>query len=282
MFTDQRRVFAIHEETWNAGFLFCERRAAADGTAVEDEGRTMDLLSLTPALGLDAWSATAGLVAGIASSAHCAVMCGPLACAAVSPSAESTRLIRLGRPQPRRWQVPLAYHAARIAAYGAVGTALGAAGEGARQTFAGITPALPWIMAGALVASAAGVGKQIPVPAVLKRLAAPIVRKSANFAPGARAAAIGAATPLLPCGSLYGLFVAAMAAASAVSGGVLMAAFAVGASPALALVQAHAPLLNRYPRASLWVRRLVPLLAAAALVWRAAQLGDGSAAPTCH
>jgi sulfite exporter TauE/SafE len=209
-------------------------------------------------------------------------MCGPLACAAISPSTRTTVLVKLGRTPPRPWQAPLAYHAARITAYGAVGAALGAAGEGARQTFSGITPALPWIMAGALVASAAGVGKQLPMPAVLKRLAAPVVRKSANFTPSVRAAAIGAATPLLPCGSLYGLFVAAIAAASALGGAILMAAFAVGASPALALVQAHAPLLGRYPRASLWLRRLVPLLAAAALVWRAAYMGGSPAAPTCH
>jgi sulfite exporter TauE/SafE len=228
----------------------------------------------------DGLGAAAGLAAGLASSAHCAVMCGPLACTAGARAAESP-LVVLGRRR-NPWAAPAAYHAGRIAAYGSVGAALGVAGEGARHLLSGIGPALPWVMAGALAASAFGLGKHIPVPAPLRRLAQPLVRKSANLAPTLRAAAIGAATPLLPCASLYGLFVAAVATSSALGGAALMMAFAIGATPALALVQAHAPLLGRHPRVSGWLRRAVPLLAAAVLVWRAVHSGAGSMPPMCH
>jgi sulfite exporter TauE/SafE len=137
-------------------------------------------------------------------------------------------------------------------------------------------------MAGALVATALGLGKRLPVPPALRRLAAPLVRRSANLSPVARAAAIGASTPLLPCASLYTLFLAAVGSASALGGMALMSAFAVGATPALALLQAHAPLLGRFPRATIWLRRAVPLLAALVLVWRALNAGDGAAPPHCH
>jgi sulfite exporter TauE/SafE len=240
----------------------------------------MQLFTLAPTLLTDGLGAAAGLAAGLASSAHCAVMCGPLACTAGAPSSPSDLVVlrRRGRP----WAAPIAYHAARIGAYAAVGGALGLAGEGARGVLGSIAPALPWVMAGALAASAFGLGKRLPVPGPLKNLVRPLVRKSANLAPTLRSAAIGAATPLLPCASLYGLLVAAVATSSALGGAALTAAFAVGATPALALVQAHAPLLARHPRAAMWFRRAAPLLAAVVLVWRAVHTGAAGSPPTCH
>jgi uncharacterized protein len=238
----------------------------------------MDLMALAPAFTVEGLGAAAGLVTGLASSAHCAVMCGPLACAAAAPADAP---VALGRRR-RRWRQPLAYHAGRVSSYAAVGTALGLAGDGTRHVLSAVAPALPWVMAGALTATALGVGKRLPVPGALRRLAQPLIRRAAKFSPPGRAAAIGAATPLLPCGTLYGLFVTAAATASAIGGAALMAAFALGATPVLALVQGQGPLLARHPRAGALFRRVVPLLAAAALVWRAVHAGDGSAPPACH
>jgi uncharacterized protein len=248
----------------------------------------MDPLTLSAPYALEGLGAAAGLVAGLASSAHCALMCGPLACAAAAPSRpQAAPLVTLGRSAPARRNSllrseVLAYHLGRFGAYAAVGAGLGLAGEGARRTLSGLAPALPWVMAGALVATAFGVGKRLPVPGLLKRLAAPLIRKSAKLAPVARAGAIGAATPLLPCATVYGLFVAAVAAASALGGAMLMAAFALGATPSLLLVQAHAPLIGRHPRAANLLRRLVPLVAAAVLVWRAVHAGTAMVPPSCH
>jgi uncharacterized protein len=241
----------------------------------------MDLVGLSAAFTVEGLGAAAGMVTGLASSAHCAAMCGPLACAAAADGAGADRPVVLGR-RPRRWRQPLAYHVSRVGSYAAVGAALGLAGVGTRHALAGIAPALPWVMAGALTATAFGVGKRLPVPTALRRLAQPVVRRAAKFSPVARAAAIGAATPLLPCATLYGLLVAAAATASALGGAALMAAFALGATPVLAIIQGHGPLLARHPRAAGFVRRAVPLLAAAVLIWRAVHAGGGDAPPTCH
>lgn len=244
----------------------------------------MSLLAIDPAT-VQQWGAAAALVAGLTSSAHCALMCGPVACAASVRAEKAPALVQIHRRRAvnaQAWAPPVAYHLSRISAYGAVGAVLGLAGEGARHALAAVAPILPWVMAGALIATALGLGKRWRVPSGLRRLALPLARKSAKLAPAARAAAIGASTPLLPCASLYPLFVAAMAAATALGGALLMSLFALGATPALALVQVHAPLVGRHPRAAHWLRRVVPLVAAALLVWRALHAGDGSSVPTCH
>jgi hypothetical protein len=102
-----------------------------------------------------------------------------------------------------------------------------------------------------------------------------------SFSPPVRAALRGAATPFLPCGFLYGAFVIAIAAGHAAGGALIMAAFALGTMPALALVQRQAARLAAVsPRTRAWLRRGVPLLAAAALIWRALAVGTG--APHCH
>ncbi len=238
-------------------------------------------LTFAPLTG-HALGAAAALATGLASSAHCALMCGPLACAAAPGRGAEERPVTLRR-RPPRWGEPLAYHLARVGTYGATGAALGLLGDGARRTLTQAAPVLPWMMAGALVVTAVGVGKRLPLPGALKRLAGPVVRRAATFSPVARAAAIGAATPLLPCASLYGLLLAAVASASALGGAAVMAAFAIGATPALALVQAHGPFLGaRHPRAAIWLRRAVPLLAAVVLAWRALRSGGGSGPPACH
>jgi sulfite exporter TauE/SafE len=234
------------------------------------------LLSSVDALTIESVGAAGALLAGLASSAHCALMCGPLAGAAATPAP----LVSIGRPS--RGGAKLAYHLARIGSYTLAGAALGTAGEGARRAFSSVAPVLPWVMASSLVATSLGLGKRLPVPAVLKRLAGPLMKRSANLAPVARAAAIGAATPLLPCALLYGLFIAATAAGTTAAGAAIMAAFALGATPALALVQGHTRLLARFPRAVTAARRAAPLLAAVVLVWRAVHAGDAHTPPSCH
>jgi sulfite exporter TauE/SafE len=236
----------------------------------------MDLGALTPGALTHGLGIAAGLLAGLASSAHCGAMCGPLACAASAPALVPLK----GRtiPNVRRWREPLAYHAARVVAYGALGATVGLAGQGVQRALAGVMPVLPWVMAAALIATGLGLGHRLPIPGALKRALAVWVRATAKFSPALRAGAIGAATPLLPCATLFGLVLAATTSGSGLAGAGLMGAFALGATPALALVQAHAPALRRHPRVALWVQRAVPLLAAAVLIWRAVNAGAGGGA----
>src|SRR6185369_14461561 len=87
----------------------------------------------------------AALVAGLATSLHCAVMCGPLACA-----------LRVR---------PLEYHASRFVSYTLAGTLCGAAGQTVAAFLQGSTARLvPWAFVLVLLALGMGWEKRIPQP----------------------------------------------------------------------------------------------------------------------
>ncbi len=204
--------------------------------------------------------ASGALMVGITGSLHCLLMCGPLACAAVP-----------GAPASGRTRALIAYQAARILSYGAVGALLGALGGGVASALAVSTrPFLPWIMAAALVASALELGKRLrPIPGI-RHLATAITKVGAKFSSTGRAAAIGAATPLLPCGLLYGVFAGALVAGSATSGALILGTFALGGVPALLVAQASTQLLRRNSgRLAFVLQRVIPIAGALALVIRA-------------
>ncbi|MCA2976971.1 MAG: sulfite exporter TauE/SafE family protein [Myxococcaceae bacterium] len=201
--------------------------------------------------------ASSALVAGATGSLHCALMCGPLACAGLPKGAG-------------RQAAMVAWHAGRLSGYVALGLALGSVGTGLSRALAvSVQPVLPWLMAAGLVATALELGKRLrPLP-FAHRLSSAMVRAAARLHPAWRSFVIGLATPLLPCGLLAGVFLAAMATGGALGGGALMGAFALGAVPALASTQAGAGLGARWPTLSWAMRRAVPLFAAGVLVYRA-------------
>jgi sulfite exporter TauE/SafE len=213
--------------------------------------------------------AASALVAGVTGSLHCGLMCGPLACAPVP---------RAGRG---RVGVAACWHLGRLAAYALVGAALGAVGAGVVLALTQrVQPWLPWVMAAGLVATAFDLGRHLkPLPGV-GRAARLVARAGARWPPSGRAFALGATTALLPCGLLYGLFLAALATGSTVGGGLVLLAFSLGAVPALVAAQVGAQAWSRWPGAAALARRVVPLTAAALLVARALLAGD--TAPGCH
>jgi sulfite exporter TauE/SafE len=213
----------------------------------------------------------ATLLLGASGSLHCALMCGPLACAAQGASSDSRE----------RRRAAVAYHLARFAGYAVIGGLFGGVGRAVGATLAVSTrPVLPWLVAGLLVASVLDLGKLLarvpPIPGVTKILRWG-GRARARLTGPRRAALFGAMTPLLPCGLLYGLYASALASGGVVSGAALGGAFALGAVPVLAALQLHAGLVARITRPR-WVRGMVALSAAAVLVYRALQPAAGS----CH
>ena len=216
--------------------------------------------------------ALAALVLGATGSGHCALMCGPLACAAGGTTSGQQRL-----------RAATAWHLGRLSSYALAGALLGTVGHGLTQHSANqaLRGALPWILAAGLVASALEIGRYVPALPWLGRATRSVGRLAARLSPTGRGLALGAVTPLLPCGLLYGLFLAAGAAGSSQGGALLMAAFAIGATPALVAVQGGSGFLERWPRMARVLRRGVPLLAAAIIVWRAVHVGTAAAA-TCH
>jgi sulfite exporter TauE/SafE len=209
------------------------------------------------------------IVAGLSGSPHCALMCGPLACA--------------GLPKERgpRLRAAVAWHAGRITAYAAVGALLGSLGGAvALLLSASVQPWVPWLMAAGLIATAFDAGRFLaPLPGV-GRIARALTVPARTIGATGRAALLGAATPFLPCGLLYGVFLAVLASGSALAGAGLMASFALGGTAALAAMQL--PAFTAF-RLSPWVRRSVLLGAAAVLIWRAASVAPGSdVPPACH
>jgi sulfite exporter TauE/SafE len=205
------------------------------------------------------------LIAGVTGSLHCALMCGPLACAGAGRS----------RSAAVSWQL------GRLAAYSLLGALLGATGSAALNTFAqGARPVLPWVMAAGLLITALELGKRLaPLPG-LRHVSGFLIRAGARVAPPVRAAAMGAATPLLPCGLVYGMSLSALAAGSALGGLAIMGAFALGGVPALLGVQLQIGLWPRDSRVAQVLRRGVPVAAAAVLVWRALATTGGE--HHCH
>jgi sulfite exporter TauE/SafE len=164
-----------------------------------------------------------------------------------------------------------------------LGATFGAVGQAGLVLAQGpLSRVMPWLMAAGLIASAFELGKRWPPLPGFARIPRWSARMGERFSLTSRALLRGAVTPFLPCGLIYGAFLAALGTGSPLSGGLLMGAFALGGLPALAVVQSQLPRLGA-SRARLlpFLRRAVPVLAAAVVVWRALVAGP-EGAPHCH
>jgi hypothetical protein len=216
--------------------------------------------------GLMVAGATSAAVAGATGSLHCALMCGPLACASLGNGPRASLIT---------------WHLGRTLAYTAVGSIIGALGH----TLSGfITVSLePWLtglMALGLVITALDLARRVPPIPGLGRLSRALARLSMGRGPFVRSFLLGAATPFLPCGLLAGIFLAALATDSSLGGAAVLGAFSLGAIPALVAVQLGARSLDRWPTPALILRRVVPLVAAMVLIVRAVLASQQG--PACH
>lgn len=194
---------------------------------------TMEINALTPA---------AAFAAGLATSLHCAAMCGPLACAMRVRPAE--------------------YHTSRFISYSIAGAICGALGGGVVDLFQGDTARIvPWVLAAVLLMLAFGLEKKLPQP---RFIAALLLKARLNRS-------LGWLTPLLPCGPLWLMLGASAVAGSWWSGAVHMAAFVLGTIPLPFLLQSQATRLQtRFsPVAIRWTQQGIALVSAGILVWRA-------------
>lgn len=194
------------------------------------------------------------LLFGAVNSLHCAGMCGPLAVAVAGARG-----------------CGLAYHGSRTLAYGVLGIVLGAAGARILPVSTHAGAWLGFVLAASLVLFALGLDRILHrVPGL-----APLARRASTIAlglpPAARAAALGAITPLLPCGLLYAVAAAALVSGSAAAGASTMLGFALGSLPLLALAQGTIPRLRAHlgDAGFTWLRRGLFLVAAVILSWRA-------------
>lgn len=203
----------------------------------------------------------AALIAGLATSLHCAGMCGPLACG----------LGTFAKTEGERLTAASLYHGTRLFSYGLIGAACGALGRQPLKWFFDSPAALlPWVMVLVMLAMALGLDKKVPRPAIFKRLTARARFKASKLSAYGSASAMGLLTPLLPCGPLYLVFGAALLAGSAAKGAEFALAFGLGTVPLLWLAQHqfHRIRAMLTPVNTSRLRRGLAFVTALMLAWR--------------
>lgn len=206
-------------------------------------------------------SPLAAFVAGLVTSLHCAGMCGPLACSLMPVRGDLSDAHTVGT----------VYHLSRLAGYALLGALAGGLGS-APLTWLSQSAFrwLPWIFVIFFVALALRLDRYLPKLAVLGRLTWRLQGALRRRSRVEAAAALGLATPLLPCGPLYFIIALALLSGSAVRGVEMMLAFGLGTVPLLWLAQTQFHWV-RQRLSPLWLGRMRATLAlATALVlgWR--------------
>lgn len=206
-------------------------------------------------------SLSAAFVAGLVTSLHCAGMCGPLACSLLP--------VRGDRGDART--VGTVYHLARLAGYAVLGALAGGVG---RMPLLSLSQSalrwVPWVLVLVFVALALRWDRGLPKIAALGRLTWRLQACLKGRSRVEMAAALGLATPLLPCGPLYLMITLALLAGSAVRGVEMMLAFGLGTVPLLWLAQTQFHWV-REKLSPLWLGRLrvtLALASAAVIGWR--------------
>jgi len=230
--------------------------------------------------GIEAVDTLAGaFIAGLVTSVHCAGMCGPLACA---------WCVSGDRCGARERLAPALYQGGRVLSYTALGLLAGALGYLPLTKLAGSPVALlPWLLVLLLLIVGLGLDKKVRTPVAMQRV---LARLRAKFGPvgGARNGfMLGIATPLLPCMPLYLMLGVALGSGSALHGGQMMMAFAMGTIPLLWLAQSGLRVWGARlgSKPLILLQRSSALAAAAVIAWRLrGTLGfaAGAAGCGCH
>src|SRR4051812_22155160 len=206
-------------------------------------------------------SPAAAFVAGLVTSLHCAAMCGPLAC--------SLMPVRGDRSDPN--VVSTVYHGARLTGYATLGALAGGLGQAPLKWISQSSLRwMPWILVLFFVALALRWDRHLPKLAALGRFTWKLQSWLRGRSRVQAAAALGFATPLLPCGPLYFIVTLALLAGSAVRGMEVMLAFGLGTVPLLWLAQSQFHWV-RQKLSPLWLARTRATLAlttAVVIGWR--------------
>jgi len=206
-------------------------------------------------------SVATAFAAGLVTSLHCLGMCGPLACAVVP--------VRGDRADAHI--ASSIYHLSRITGYAVLGALFGALGRLPMEWLgSGVARLLPWLLVVFFVVVAFRWDRYLPRLPFLGSMYLRVHGWGRARSPVVAAAALGLATPLLPCGPLYLMFAVAMLAGSALRGVEFMLAFGLGTVPLLWLLQLNVHWIRpRLP--ARWLGRIqagLALAAALVIAWR--------------
>lgn len=206
-------------------------------------------------------SPAAAFIAGLVTSLHCAGMCGPLAC--------SLMPVRGDRVDAQT--VSTVYHVSRLVGYATLGALAGGIGRAPLLWLSDSALRwLPWVLVLFFVALALRWDRHLPKFAVLSRLTWKLQAWLRGRSRVQAAAALGFATPLLPCGPLYFLAGLALLSGSSLRGIEVMLAFGLGTVPLLWLAQTQFHWVRR-KLSPLWLGRMrltLALTTAVVIGWR--------------
>ena len=180
------------------------------------------------------------------------------------------------------------YHTGRMISYGAAGAVAGAIGSVPLAFFQhGAGMVLPWLLVLAFACVGLGLDAWLPKPRFLSAGLRRVQTAAFKMKSTLRAAILGLATPLLPCGPLYMMLALASANGSAVKGSGFAVAFGLGTLPLLFLAQTQLHLLGGrlQPATMRKVQRGLALVTAIILAWRlrdTLDFGSSAAASCCH
>ena len=206
-------------------------------------------------------SPSAAFVAGLVTSLHCAGMCGPLACS----------LLPVRGDRADAQTVSTVYHVSRLTSYTALGALAGGLGSLPLTWISqSVLRWLPWVTVIFFVALALHWERHIPRWAYPGRFTFRLQNWLHGRPRTQAAAALGLATPLLPCGPLYFLIALATLSGSMLRGVEFMLAFGLGTVPLLWLAQSRFQWV-RAKLSPLWLARTrmtLALTTAAVVGWR--------------
>lgn len=218
-------------------------------------------------------SLLAGVTFGLASSAHCAAMCGPLVTSIGRRVGTASARAQLGHV--------LLYHCGRAAIYVLLALPAGAAGE--TLVVRGLGRGLAICAGVLLLAAAAGSTRVRPfgnMSAGYSRLLARLSTRLLRWAAAHTVAgplATGALNGLLPCGLVYAALTAAVATGTVAGAALLMAGFGAGTSAILVALALGAASIPQKARARLGAATPLVLAAAAMIL-----IARGATAPHHH
>lgn len=220
----------------------------------------------------------AGLLMGLASTPHCALMCAA-PCAAIARSAGG----------PRNGRALLAWHAGRAAAYigaGAVAaTAVGliaswSAGSAfVRPLWTMLQAAV--LMLGMVLLLSGRMPQWVNGASQSLSRAVPVQgpRPAARHRGTRRAALLGLGWVAMPCAVLYGALAVAALAAGPLEGAAVMAAFSLGSAPGLAGLPFVWSRLSRMPQTA--ALRIAGAMLAAGSLWALWHGMEGASGAWC-
>lgn len=195
------------------------------------------------------------LVASLIGSVHCAAMCGAFTCLYANP-------VDRGRPIGPELPPHLAYNLGRLLGYASLGAVAGALGAGLDRlgALAGVVRLAPLLAAALMIAWGAhslllARGVRVPTMAVPSGWQGVLTRGVARLRdrpPMVRAASVGLASGLLPCGWLHAFLLTAAGSGDPLRGALLMGVFWAGTVPMMLAVgvglqRALGPMRQRLP-----------------------------------